>query len=306
MELRHLRYFAAVAEAGNLSRAAVKLNIAQPPLSTQIRLFEEELGVALFIRHPKGMRLTTAGQALLPEARYLLERASRIADIAREASHSGNASSIGVGFIPSASSIVLPSLVRLLKKRHPRLNIELHELISSDQTDALIAGRIDAGIVRLTTGHPRLCQVKSIRDPLCLAFHAGNDPFAKGLVDLRRFSEQDFVAFARHKGIAYSDHANHICIQAGFSPRVRYEASTVHGVLDLVSARLGIALVPASSSLLGVKGVTFRALKQKMADEFLTLLRRKVDPNPVLSIVEASVEATFTSISQRISHLVSP
>ncbi|SOE06234.1 DNA-binding transcriptional regulator, LysR family [Variovorax sp. YR752] len=305
MELRHLRYFAAVAEAGNLSRAAVKLNIAQPPLSTQIRLFEEELGVALFIRHPKGVRLTTAGQALLPEARYLLERASRLADVAREASHSGNASSIGVGFIPSASSIVLPSLMRLLRKQHPRLHIELHELISSDQTDALIAGRIDAGIVRLTTRHPRLCQVKSIRDPLCLAFPSSSAPRASGPIDLRRFSEHDYVAFAQHKGVAYSDHANHTCIHAGFSPRVRYEASTVHGVLDLVSASLGIALVPASSSLLGVKGIAFRALRQKMADEFLALLRRKVDPNPVLSVVEASVEATFASISQRISHLVS-
>ncbi|WP_265654062.1 LysR family transcriptional regulator [Verminephrobacter aporrectodeae] len=304
MELRHLRYFAAVAEAGNLSRAAVKLNIAQPPLSTQIRLFEEELGVALFIRHPKGVRLTAAGQALLPEARYLLERASRAADVAREAGHSGKVGSIGLGFVPSASSIVIPPLVRLLRRQHPRLNLELHELISSDQTDALVAGRIDAGIARLATRHPRLSIAKWIADPLCLAFSAGGAPRGSGSVDLRRFAENDFVAFAQHKGLAYSDHVNHTCIRAGFSPRIRYEASTVHGVLDLVGAGLGITLVPASSSLLGIKGVTFRALEQKTGGEGLALLRRKVEVNPVLPLVEESVEATFASISQRIAHLV--
>lgn len=303
MELRHLRYFVAVAEAGNLSRAAVKLNIAQPPLSTQIRLFEEELGAALFTRHPKGVRLTSAGHSLLPEARYLLDRAARLVDLAREASHSDEAWRLGLGFIPSASSFVLPSLVHQLKAKHPRLNIELHELISSDQIEALVAGHIDAGIVRLTTRHPRLCIAQSIRDPLCLAIPAGLEPSRAGPVDLMHFSEHDFVAFSQHKGMAYSDHANHTCLQTGFNPRVRYEASTVHGVLDLVSAALGIALVPASSSLLGVDGVAFRALKQTMADEFLTLLRRKADSNPVLTLVEASIEATFASISRRIAPL---
>ena len=120
MELRHLRYFVAVAETGNLSRAAEKLFVAQPPLSVQIRQLEQELGQPLFTRHPKGVRLTAAGQALLPEARHLLHRAARIVDLTRDASE-GPGGNLSVGFVPSASSTVLPALVRQLRKLHPRL-----------------------------------------------------------------------------------------------------------------------------------------------------------------------------------------
>lgn len=299
MELRHLRYFAAVAEAGNLSRAAEKLFIAQPPLSVQIRQLEEELGQPLFTRHPKGVRLTAVGQALLPEARHLLDRAARILEVARQAGE-GPGGNLSVGFVPSASSTVLPVLVRQLRKLHPRLDLELREMISSEQVDALVAGHIDAGIARTPTRHPRLTVACRTSDAFCLALPAARARALPPLVDLRQFADATFVAFTRHRGPAYFDQSIHLCSQAGFSPRVRYEATTVYGVLDLVSADLGVALVPASTALLGIKGVTIRPLRKQGTGEVLALLRRKVDSNPLLPFLESTVEQIFAELATRV------
>lgn len=303
IELRHLRYFVAVADAGSLSQAAAKLFVAQPPLSVQIRQLEDELGEALFVRHPKGVRLTAAGQSLLPEARFLIDRAARLRDVVR---HDEARAHIALGFVPSASSTVLPELVRHLRRRHPALNLELREMISAEQVEALVAGHIDAGIARAATRHPRLAVACQMPDPFCLALP---DKAARGLdatVDLRRFSEHSFVGFTRHRGPAYFDQSTHLCTQAGFSPRIRYEASTVHGVLGMVASDLGVALVPASTSLLAMGGVAFRSLRRKGRGELLALLRRKTDHHPLLPVVEESVDAIFATLSQRVAHLIGP
>jgi DNA-binding transcriptional LysR family regulator len=298
MELRHLRYFVAVAETGSLSRAAEKLFIAQPPLSVQIRQLEDELGQPLFTRHPKGVRLTAAGQALLPEARHLLERAARIVDLTGEAGK-GPSGNLSLGFVPSASSTVLPVLVRQLRKLHPRLNLELREMISSEQVEALLDGHIDAGIARTPTRHPRLLVSPRMADPFCLAMPAAQARALPAPVDLRQFAEATFVAFTRHRGPAYFDQSIHLCSQAGFSPRVRYEATTVYGVLDLVSADLGVALVPASTALLGIRGVTLRSLRKPGTGEVLALLRRKVDTHPLLPLLESTVGEIFADLAMR-------
>ena len=297
MELRHLRYFTAVAETGNLSRAAQKLFIAQPPLSLQIRQLEEELGVALFTRHPKGVRLTPAGQSLLPEARQLLERAGRFPELARAAG-SGAGGSVTLGYVPSASGTVLPALVRELRKVHPGVTIGLREMISDEQNEALVAGHIDAGIARSASRHSRVAVACQIPDAFCLAV-AGAETRSAGTLDLRDYAEHPFVAFTRHRGPAYFDQSIHLCSQAGFSPRIRYEASTVHGVLDLVSAGLGVALVPASTVLLAARGVRVHALRRRAAGEVLSLLRCRVDANPLLPVIEQMVAAIFDSLARR-------
>ena len=301
MELRHLRYFATVAETGSLSQAAEKLFIAQPPLSVQIRQLEEELGVALFVRHPKGVRLTAAGQALLPEARYLLDRAARVHEVVQLAGESG---SLTLGFVPSASSTVLPELVRQLRKDHPLLNLELRELISSEQIEALVAGHIDAGLARTPTHHPRLSIPRQMPDPFCLALPVADAGARAATVDLRQYAQHSFVGFTRHRGPAYFDQSIHLCSQAGFSPRIRYEASTVHGVLDLVGAGLGVALVPASTALLGTKGVALRSLRRSSHSEILALVRRKNDSHPLLPAVDKAVTQIFATLRLKVERLV--
>jgi DNA-binding transcriptional LysR family regulator len=302
MELRHLRYFVAVAESGSLSRAAEKLFIAQPPLSVQIRQLEEALGAALFARHPKGVRLTAAGQALLPEARFLLDRMSRLRDLSR----AGGGGTLAIGYVPSAASTVVPDLVRRLRRQQPGLQLELREAISSEQVDALVAGQLDVGIARTPTRHPRLVTVRQMPDPFCLALPRAQAQGLDAKVDLRRFAEEPFVGFTRHRGPAYFDQSIHLCSQAGFSPRIRYEASTVHGVLDLVGAGLGVALVPASTALLAGSGVLVRALRRPGAAEVLALLRRKSDAQPLVEAVEMAVEPIFKTLQQKVARLIAP
>ncbi len=296
-ELRHLRYFIAVAEAGSLSRAAEKLFIAQPPLSVQIRQLEDLLGTALFVRHAKGVRLTAAGECLLPEARQLVERAAGLKDWLAGASPVGR---LSLGFVPSAGSTVMPQLLAALRAEHPRLQIALREMISSEQVDALASGQIDLGIARAAARHPRIEAVARIPDPFCVAMPAADAAaLAAGALDLRRFAEADFVAFTRHRGPAYFDQAIHLCARAGFSPRIRYEASTVHGVLDLVGAGLGVALVPASCVLLAAARVAIRPLKGSQKQAVLTLLRRKAEGPVPGERALARTRAVFDALQRR-------
>ncbi|HVR48987.1 MAG TPA: LysR substrate-binding domain-containing protein [Pseudorhodoferax sp.] len=298
MELRHLRYFIAVAETGSLSRAAEKLFIAQPPLSVQIRQLEDEMGTPLFVRHPKGVRLTAAGEALIPEARALLDRAGHLKDRLRG---DGATGLLSLGYVPSASSTVLPALVRLLRATHPDLRLELREMISSEQIEALVAGHLDAGIARSLTRHPRVIAPAQMPDPFCVASPAAGAAGPHAPVDLRTLAEQDFVAFTRHRGPAYFDQSIHLCARAGFSPRIRYEASTVHGVLDLVGAGLGHALVPQSAVLLGRTGIALRRIHRPAQDEALALLRRKGDTQALPRLLDPALQTIFAQMAKRIA-----
>jgi DNA-binding transcriptional LysR family regulator len=302
MELRHLRYFVAVAEAGNLSRAAEKLFIAQPPLSLQIRQLEEEVGTPLFSRHPKGMKLTPAGEALLPNARDLLERAAGLADAAGKAAGAGT---LTLGFVPSAGSTVLPGLVRRLRGAQPRVELRLAEMISDEQQEALVAGRIDGGLARSASRHPHLHVACSLADPFCLALPAARDGVLPDVIDLRRLASESFVAFTRHRGPAYFDRTIRLCGDAGFSPRIRFEASTLHGVLDLVGADLGVALVPATAVLLEARGVTLRRLRQRTRGDVLTLLTRRRDMRSMVKDLTAAVSAIFAELRPRLAALSS-
>lgn len=300
MELRHLRYFLAVADTGNLSRAAEKLFVAQPPLSLQIRHLEQELGTPLFVRHPKGMRLTPAGEALVPEVRRLLEHASRLLEVARDGSGSGT---LRLGIVPSSGGTVVPALVRELRAANPGLDLRLDEMISDEQHQALLAGRIDAGLARTGARHRKLRVAASLADPLCLALPASRAPEEATTLDLRAHAHDDFVAFTRYRGPAYFDRTIRLCSDAGFSPRIRHEASTLHGVLDRVRAELGIALVPASAELLEVPGVALRRLRQRTRDDVLSLLLRRDDRLPLLDAVAAAVERCFAAARPRLRRL---
>lgn len=304
MELRHLRYFMAVAETGSLSRAAEKLFIAQPPLSVQIRQLEDELGLPLFVRHPKGVRLTTAGEALLPEARHLLDRAGRLKTLVQGAEVSSH---LVLGYVPSASSTVLPALLGRLKTDAPGLDVELREMISSEQIDALVAGHLDAGLMRLRPRHPHLVTAARMADPFCLAMPGSPIPGSRHhRVELRSMAERDFIAFTRHRGPAYFDQAIHLCAKAGFSPRIRYEASTVHGVLDLVRGGLGVALVPTSCAVMGIQDIAFRMLDTTVPGQMLTLVRRKSNPHDQWSLVERTTRTIFDDIERRLRTAFDP
>src|SRR5215471_11785360 len=191
MELRHLRYFLAVAEELHFSRAAARLGIAQPPLSQQIRQLEQELGVALFHRTNRRVEMTPAGRAFLDEVRRVFAQTELAVSTAQRAGR-GEIGQLAIGFVPSADLDILPRVLRVWSTRFPAVGIGLHPLLPSAQTEALRDGRIQIGFVRLS--------------------ELRNDPM---------------IMFPRHTAPGYYDFLLAACRRAGFTPRVLHEPGSV-------------------------------------------------------------------------------
>lgn len=300
MELRHLRYFVAVADHGSISRAAEELFIAQPPLSVQIRQLEDELGARLLVRCPRGVRLTPAGEHFLVEARELLARAERAKRVVQVAD-SAEGGQLRLGFIPSAGHIVLQRLLRELRKVRRQSDIDAVEMISDLQLQALRRGEIDVGIVRNPFASLDGLSSIEVADPFCLAIPEGHALAGSGAIELREAAPHTFVSFTRHRGRAFFDQAISLCTDAGFSPYIRYEASTLFGVLDMVSAGLGVAVVPASSVLLNPQHLCFRYLRNPSRPGRLSLVYREDDANPVVASLAALAGSVFSAIGREIA-----
>jgi len=295
LELRHLRYFVAVAELGSVSRAAESLFIAQPPLSMQIKQLEEELGVPLLLRYARGVRLTAAGTVFLEQAKELLARAERAKQLARR-QDSVAAGLARIGFVPSAGHTVVPRLVRRLRSIRPECEIDVREMVTARQSQALLDGEIDIGLLRPPITSSRLTIASELSDPFCLAIPDGHALTGSGPIDLRSTAREIFVGFTRQCGPAFYDQTLGLCTDVGFSPNLRYEASTLYGVLDLVSAGLGIAIVPASSSTLAPTGFVLRILNRPTRAGCLALAQSRGDPNPMLSTLSELTSAVFDEL----------
>jgi len=299
VELRHLRYFVAVAEMGSVSRAAERLFIAQPPLSTQIKQLEDEVGVKLFVRHPRGVRLTAAGTAFLAEAKDLLARSEHAKRMARHHDFAlGGA--VRIGYVPSAGHTVLPRLLRQIREIHPDGEVDVREMITPQQVQALCTSEIDVGLARAPINSRRIKLVVELDDPFCLAVPLGHLLSGKGSIDLRGAADCTFVSSARHRGPAYFDQMIGLCSDAGFSPELRYEASTLYGVLDLVSAGLGVAIVPASAIMLAPKGFTLRILEHPTRAGSLAFVQLRGDPNPFMTTLGELATTVFADLKRDI------
>jgi DNA-binding transcriptional LysR family regulator len=261
MELRHLRYFVTVAECGNVSRAASKLFIAQPPLSAQIRQLEQELGVELLVRLPRGVRLTPAGVSFLADARAILARTQQATARAREC-QSGRRSILRVGLMPSTTHTLLPGLVQRLQTSGLTVDLEAREIMpSTRQLQALRNDEVDLGFIRPGSSSLPPEAVAWIDDPYCLALPTAH-PLASHAapLTLKAAAHASFVSFSRHVESDYFDQTSALCLEAGFQPNIRHEAGQFAGVLTLVSCGLGVAIVPTSCSALAPHNVVLRPL----------------------------------------------
>lgn len=247
MELRHLRYFVAVAELGSISRAAQKLFIAQPPLSAQIRQLEEEVGTALLVRLPRGVALTAAGESFLVDARAILLRAQQAGPRARERQASSS-EVVRLGLMPSTTQSLLPGLVQRAQQAELPMRLEVREISpSSTQLQALRNEEIDVGFIRLGVEETPVEAQAVIDDPYCLAVPLGHAlAREKGPLELSLASHETFVSFSRHHQSDYFDQTSALCVEAGFRPDIRHEAGQFAGVLAMVACGLGVAIVPAS------------------------------------------------------------
>jgi DNA-binding transcriptional LysR family regulator len=280
MELRHLRYFVAVAEELNFTRAAARVHIAQPPLSQQIRQFEEELGVALFDRSKHHVRLTEAGEAVLAEARLTLGQANRIRMVARRTSQ-GLSGNLGIGFSGAAPHTVFPNIVRVFRTKFPGITLRLHELSSEQQLESLMQGSIDVGFLRLPVDspHPSLVVKSILREPLILAVPKGHELGRWRAVPIRALAKAPFISFPRHVAPGLYDQIELLCSRAGFRPRVVQEALQIQTTISLVAAGLGVAIVPESIRSLRPQQVIYRRLgKQEMTEMGVAYERENHSP----------------------------
>jgi DNA-binding transcriptional LysR family regulator len=285
IELRQLRYFVTVAEELHFGRAATRLNMTQPPLSQTIFALEELLGVALFDRNRRSVALTDAGAALLPEAQRLLAQAGELPALVQRAAL-GETGKLVLAFVSSADYSVLPPFLRAYRAAYPHVNITLREATSDLQLDDLLNGRIDAGLLippLPDKARSQLNYLPVLNEPLILAAPA-DLPALRGQreVDLLSLPPLPLIIFPRPISPSLYDAILAVFRAAGITPAIGQEAIQMQTIVGLVSAGMGIALVPQSVSNLQRPGVAYRALAQSTPLVETGLAWRKDNTSPVL------------------------
>jgi DNA-binding transcriptional LysR family regulator len=281
VELRHLRYFVAVAEELHFGRAAVRLGIAQPPLSQQIRQLEQELGAALFNRTKRRVELTPAGRAFLEHTRQILAETERAKRVARRAGR-GEIGRLAIGFVSSADLDVLPRVLRAWHERFPDVEVELHALLTAAQVEALGHGRIDVGFIRLPTDETGLVVDAIQREPLIAVLPERHDLARRARVRLRDLANETMLLFARHTAPGYFDVFIGACRRAGFTPRLLAPGS-MQTNLALVAAGLGVSLMPASIRNLRRAGVVYRPLTPPVPQVDMAVAYRRDEPSAIVA-----------------------
>ena len=284
MELRHLRYFVTVAEELHFGRAAEKLHISQPPLSMQIRALENELGVTLLNRTQRHVSLTQAGTALLVEARHILARVDQAVLTTKRAGR-GEIGELAIGFISVADYNVLPVVLREFRRRFPLVSLTLRESTTDAQIRDLAAGRIDVGFVLPPINEPALESLSILREPLVAALPEKH-PLARkpGKLKLEELKDAPFILFPRSNAPGLYDDVVSCCKAAGFSPRVDQEAIQMQTIVSLVSAEMGVALIPASLTNLQRTGVIYKSLQGGSPLTEVHLAWRRGDELPALRV----------------------
>ncbi len=281
MELRQLRYFVAVAEELHFRRAAQRLHIAQPPLSQQIRKLERELGVELFRRTNRQVELTDAGRIFLEEARRTLSNAERAVEAVRSAAR-GEVGWLRIGFVGSVSYDLLPRLLSEFRKRYPEVQLDLRQLTTEEQMECLEKGDIDLGISRELEEINGLEVVPLLSERLFAALPAEHPLASSEKAELAELSEDSFITVPRREVPRLYDNFVYLCRTAGFDPKIVQEALQFPTILGLVSAGLGVAVVPAVVQAFGKTGVAYLPLTDDEAVSEITFAHRSTKESPTL------------------------
>jgi DNA-binding transcriptional LysR family regulator len=246
MELRHLRYFCAVAEWQGFSKAARALRVSQSAISEQILDLEKEIGVLLLNRVQHRVSLTPAGEIFYGEAKKLLAGAERAVDLAQR-SMRGELGSLTIGFLIWGAGAFFPSLIRGFRKLYPEVRLRLVEMLPPDQSKALVEGTLDVGFTRpLEPPYDRQLRSELLYLDSFVAVVPLDHPLAERPLELRQLANEPFVICDRSASPTLFDKITALCAQAGFSPRISQTANLLASVLTLVQAGEGVTLIPAS------------------------------------------------------------
>jgi LysR family transcriptional regulator, benzoate and cis,cis-muconate-responsive activator of ben and cat genes len=294
MELRHLRYFVALGEELNFTRAAERLHIAQPPLSQQIRQLEEELGVTLLQRNSRPIRLTAAGLLFLDRARDLLSSLDQaIADTRRIGR--GQTGRLAVGFVGSAMFVGLPEIVSACRDRYPDVELALYEMLAPEIAEALRQRRIDVGFSRPPLlAEAGFAQRVLMQEPYVAALPQQHRFAGRKEILLADLSDDDFVLYPSRPEPTVTGLIQAACMAAGFTPRIAQEVLHLQTAIGLVGVGAGVSLVPqaVARSQTG-RGVAYVPLGSPAVMAPLAVVWREDDVSPSLRHFLGFVDARW-------------
>ncbi|KAA9001865.1 LysR family transcriptional regulator [Affinibrenneria salicis] len=297
IELRHLRYFIAVAEELHFGRAAERLRISQPPLSQQIHILEEQIGARLFERNNRNVRLTPAGAMFLKEAWAIIAQVNQAADRAARIQR-GEVGELTIGFTSSAPFIKVVSRSLLtFRQRYPEVHIRMLEINTKQQIEPLLDGRLDIGIMRNNRLPEALTHQLLLHEPLVAVVH-GDHPLAASpgdTVSILQLAQEPFVFFARDGGTGLYDDIMALMQRYDIRPYITQEVGEAMTIVGLVSAGLGVSILPASFRRIRVDGVKYLHLNEEDAitEAWLVTHRHRPPGTAAQTLISLILNASF-------------
>ncbi|GAB3453515.1 LysR family transcriptional regulator [Massilia terrae] len=295
MELRHLRYFVAVAEEKNFTRAAARLHIAQPPLSRQIQQLEEDLGVALIEKGSRPLRLTEAGQFLLAHAKPLLDQVRELRAMTQRVGKLER--TLSIGFVASTLYGQLPEIVRRYRERYPQVEVTLHEMTTVEQLKALKEGRIDVGFGRLKSEDPSIRRILLREERMMVAMSPGHRLAEReGSVRLTELVHERLLVYPKAPRPSFADQVLAVFSEANLAPDQVTEVRELQIAIGLVAAGQGISIVPQSVQGMHHRNVVYRDLEDKHAFSPILFSVRHMDRSPELENLLATVYTIYDDL----------
>ncbi|HLT99619.1 MAG TPA: LysR family transcriptional regulator [Burkholderiaceae bacterium] len=292
MDLRQLRYFVAVARESSFTRAAEQLHIAQPPLSRQIQSLEEELGVKLLVRKSRPVRLTDAGRVFYEQALQILAHVEQM-QIATRRVGLNQRTVLNIGFVASTLYSGLPHLIRKLREQAPDIEVQLVELTSIQQTEALIEGRIDIGVGRIPHSDPHVIGIVLREERLAVALPPGSDlARSDDPLELQQLRGQRLIVYPREPRPSFADQVLGVFHAYGIRPGEVQEVREIQTALGLVAADFGVCVIPKSARQMR-QDLCYRLLEGEHAVSPIILNHRASDESAHIELVKRLVQEMY-------------